>query len=71
MGLMNAWPTIQGEPQSTIPFDGSHWCQPLVTMHHVSPLEAAQMGDFEAKREDKKVNSPKHKLSPESIGGLY
>jgi hypothetical protein len=57
MELMNSWPTIQGEPQSTIPFDGTHWCAPLVTMHHVSPLEAAQMGDFEAKREDKTVCS--------------
>lgn len=56
MGLMNSWPTIQGEPQSTIPFDGTHWCQPFVTMHHVSPLEAQQMGDFEARREDKTVS---------------
>jgi hypothetical protein len=56
MELMNSWPTIQGEPQSTIPFDSTHWCQPLVTMHHVSPLEAAQMGDFEAKRKNKTVS---------------
>jgi hypothetical protein len=56
MELMNSWPTIQGETQSTIPFDSTHWCQPLVTMHHVSPFEAAQMGDFEAKRENKTVS---------------
>jgi Fringe-like len=61
MKLMNSWPTIQGESQSTIPFDGTRWCQPLVTMHHVSPFEAQQMGDFEAKREDKTV-SPLYKL---------
>ncbi|KAN0095420.1 glycosyltransferase family 31 protein [Hyaloscypha variabilis] len=53
MSLMNSWPTIQGETQSTIPFDSSHWCQPLATMHHITPLQAAQMGDFEAKRKDK------------------
>jgi hypothetical protein len=57
MELMNSWPTIQGEAQSTIPFDSTHWCQPLVTMHHVSPLEAAQMGDFEEKRKNKTVSS--------------
>lgn len=55
MELMNAWPVIQGEPQSTIPFDGTHWCQPLATMHHVSSLEAAQFGEFEARRKDKTV----------------
>lgn len=61
MSLMNSWPTIQGEPQSTIPFDGSHWCQPLATMHHVSPLQAAQMGAFEARRKDKTVCAPEIK----------
>jgi hypothetical protein len=61
MELMNSWPTIQGEPQSTIPFDGTHWCAPLVTMHHVSPLEAQQMGDFEAKRANKTVSPCKYK----------
>jgi hypothetical protein len=57
MELMNSWPTIQGESQSTIPFDPTHWCQPLVTMHHVSPLEAIKMGDFEEKRKNKTVCS--------------
>jgi hypothetical protein len=69
MGLMNSWPTIQGDPQSTIPFDGTRWCQPLVTMHHVSPFEAQQMGDFEAKREDKTV-SPLYKLQKPAKGKL-
>jgi hypothetical protein len=55
MELINSWPTIQGEPQSSIPFDGTHWCAPVSTMHHVSPLEAAQMGAFEAERKDKTV----------------
>jgi hypothetical protein len=61
MSLMNSWPTIQGETQSTIPFDSSHWCQPLATMHHITPLQAAQMGDFEAKRKDKTVRTPDQK----------
>jgi hypothetical protein len=55
MDVINTWPTIQGEPQSSIPFDRTHWCGPVATMHHVSPLEAAQMGAFEAQRKDKTV----------------
>ncbi|CZT52712.1 uncharacterized protein RSE6_14072 [Rhynchosporium secalis] len=51
--VINTWPTINGETQSTIPFAEDHWCQPLVTLHHVSPAEAEQLGSFEAKRKDK------------------
>ncbi|KAH7317766.1 hypothetical protein BKA65DRAFT_515163 [Rhexocercosporidium sp. MPI-PUGE-AT-0058] len=53
MDLKNSWPTINGETQSTIPFAEDHWCQPLVTLHHISPPEAEQLGSFEAKRKDK------------------
>ncbi|KAL2065533.1 hypothetical protein VTL71DRAFT_3203 [Oculimacula yallundae] len=53
MELKNSWPTINGETQSTIPFAEDHWCQPLVTLHHISPPEAEQLGSFEAKRKDR------------------
>ncbi|KAK0111532.1 hypothetical protein ONS95_001886 [Cadophora gregata] len=53
MDLKNSWPTINGETQSTIPFAEDHWCQPLVTLHHISSPEAEQLGSFEAKRKDK------------------
>merc|ERR1712000_1579 len=53
MDLKNSWPTINGETQSTIPFAEDHWCQPLVTLHHISSPEAEQLGSFESKRKDK------------------
>jgi hypothetical protein len=57
--VMNSWPTINGEPPSTIPFDNDHWCQPVVTMHHVSPVEAQQLGNFEQQRLNKSVREKK------------
>jgi hypothetical protein len=58
VGLVkHSWPTINGESQSTIPFDEEHWCRPLVTMHHVSPEEAIEMGQFEDRRPDKSVRA--------------
>ncbi|CAL3967947.1 unnamed protein product [Diplocarpon coronariae] len=56
MPVMNAWPTFNGETQYTIPFGEDHWCQPLVTLHHISPAEAEELASFEAKRE--KRSSP-------------
>jgi len=52
MEVMHAWPTIQGETPSTVPFAETHWCQPLVTMHHMSYAESKALGEFEKKREN-------------------
>jgi hypothetical protein len=53
--VKHSWPTINRESQSTIPFGEEHWCRPLVTIHHVSPEEAIEMGKFEDRRPDKSV----------------
>ncbi|KEF50834.1 uncharacterized protein A1O9_13111 [Exophiala aquamarina CBS 119918] len=66
--LSSRWPMLQGEKPSTIPFGPGpdngvrHWCQPILTMHHITPEEACAFWDFEQKR-----NSPsvRHHL-PES-----
>ncbi|KAH8812628.1 hypothetical protein F5884DRAFT_702064 [Xylogone sp. PMI_703] len=56
--LTRAWPMLQGEQPSTIPFgDGPdsgtrHWCQPLVTMHHVTSSEISDVWRFEQQRPD-------------------
>jgi hypothetical protein len=55
IGVMNSWPTINGESQNTIPFDDEHWCNPIVTMHHVSTDEMEEMAEFEDRRPDKSV----------------
>ncbi len=53
--VMNAWPTINGETPSTIPFADDHWCQPLVTLHHIAAADAENLTDFEQKRCNKTV----------------
>lgn len=53
--VKNAWPVINGETASTIPFAEDHWCQPLVTMHHLTPLDFEQLGRFELQRPNKAV----------------
>ncbi|KAF1982370.1 glycosyltransferase family 31 protein [Aulographum hederae CBS 113979] len=52
--LKNVWPTVNGEKPTTIPFGNTHWCQPVVTMHHVQPPEMAEMDVFERGRNDAK-----------------
>ena len=53
-----AWPMLQGEKPFTIPFGPSldngvrHWCQPIVTMHHITPDEASQIWAFEQQRQN-------------------
>lgn len=55
--VKNSWPTINGESQNTIPFGDEHWCQPVVTMHHVSTDEMEEMVKFEEKRPKKSVRA--------------
>lgn len=55
--VMNSWPTINGETPDTIPFASDHWCQPLVTMHHITPADAERLGKFEQRRENKSVGA--------------
>lgn len=55
IGVSNAWPVINGETPSTIPFSQEIWCLPLVTMHHVTSSEAEQLYKFEQKRANKSV----------------
>lgn len=48
--LQPSWPTVNGEKPFTIPFGPTHWCQPVVTMHHVQPHEMNQLANFERSR---------------------
>ncbi|PVH71938.1 glycosyltransferase family 31 protein [Cadophora sp. DSE1049] len=53
MPVMNAWPSINGESPSTIRFESSNWCQPIVTLHHISAVDAQRLRSFEDSRRDK------------------
>jgi hypothetical protein len=54
--MRGVWPILQGEKSSTIPFGGGldngarHWCQPVVTMHHISASEVSEVWQYELKR---------------------
>jgi len=36
MNLSGAWPMLGGEPPLKIPYGPSVWCEPVITMHHMS-----------------------------------
>lgn len=58
------WPMLQAEKPATIPFGPGpdngvrHWCQPIVTMHHITPDEASRIWQFEQQRPDNTVRYP-------------
>ncbi|KAL4927048.1 glycosyltransferase family 31 protein [Aspergillus undulatus] len=50
--VQQMFPQINGEKPSTLPFGPTHWCQPVVTMHHLHPRERTAIFDFEQARPD-------------------
>jgi hypothetical protein len=48
--LTKVWPMFNGEKPLTLPFQKSHWCQPVVTMHHLTAQEVSQVWNFEQQR---------------------
>ncbi|KAF7591186.1 hypothetical protein BBP40_001901 [Aspergillus hancockii] len=54
--LSNRWPMMQGEKQNTLPFGpgpdsgARHGCQPLITMHKVTPMDVNAMWNYEQRR---------------------
>ncbi|KAE8145405.1 hypothetical protein BDV25DRAFT_71374 [Aspergillus avenaceus] len=54
--LSDKWPMMQGEKQNTLPFGPGpdsgtrHGCQPLITMHSVTPMDINAMWNFEQRR---------------------
>jgi hypothetical protein len=53
--LKTSWPTVNGEKPSTLPFGPTHWCQPIVTMHHADSYEMNQLANFELARNNTQV----------------
>ena len=44
------WPMINGEKPNTLPFGPQHWCQPVMTMHHMTPEEVSTFWQYEQQR---------------------
>ena len=51
--LTKAWPMLNGEKPFTVPFTDSHWCAPILTMHHLTAQEVSQVWNFEQQRKAK------------------
>ncbi|KAI9716937.1 MAG: hypothetical protein M1812_005086 [Candelaria pacifica] len=45
--LTSSWPRLNGEPPYTIPFSEEQWCSPVVTFHHMLPIDVELMWEFE------------------------
>lgn len=52
VGVKGAHPLLNGEKPSTFSYGPrEHWCQPVVTMHHVLPHEISAIWRYERRRE--------------------
>ncbi|KAK4235567.1 glycosyltransferase [Achaetomium macrosporum] len=51
VGVQQMWPTINGEKPATLPFGPSHWCHPIVTMHHMNAEEINTFWHFERRKQ--------------------
>ncbi|KAI1634840.1 glycosyltransferase family 31 protein [Biscogniauxia mediterranea] len=48
--MRQAWPMINGEKPSTLPYGRNHWCEPILTMHHMNAEEISNVWQFEQTR---------------------
>ena len=53
--LTKAWPLMNGEKPVTLPFSPRIWCQPVITMHHLTAQEVSQVWSFEQERKSKGI----------------
>lgn len=61
--LTKAWPMFNGEKPLTFPFSKTHWCQPIITMHHLTAQEVSQVWNFDRQRKAKGIKvRPTHSL---------
>ncbi|KAF2501257.1 hypothetical protein BU16DRAFT_546567 [Lophium mytilinum] len=48
--LKGYWPLINGEKVSTLRFGPEQWCEPIITLHHLSDKDVGDLWDWEMKR---------------------
>ncbi|KAF5967320.1 glycosyltransferase family 31 [Fusarium coicis] len=51
--VKQAHPMFNGERPMTLPFGNNHWCEPLLSMHHMNPEEVSNAWHFEKTRQKK------------------
>lgn len=66
--MHNSWPIINGDNPFTIPFGPQYWCEPIVTMHHLSTEEMELVAAFEQRRKKPTVRT--HVMIMSSIAML-
>ncbi|KAK3385592.1 hypothetical protein B0H63DRAFT_393569 [Podospora didyma] len=67
--VKQVWPTINGEKPATLPFGPSHWCHPIVTMHHLNSEEISSFWSFERQLYHAQDGNAKHQ--PLLIRDIY
>jgi len=69
VNLTNAAPMLSAEKPTTLPFGpgpagkDSHWCRPIVTLHHITPQEASSLWQLELQRKDPTVSTNHHSVA--------
>lgn len=53
--IRQTWPMINGEKPITLPFGRGHWCEPILTMHHMDSEEISLVWQFEQTRKTDRV----------------
>ena len=53
--LTKAWPLMNGEKPITLPFSPKTWCQPVITMHHLTAQEVSQVWTFQQDRKSRGI----------------
>lgn len=56
--VMQAHPMFNGEKPNTFPYGPGHWCEPILSMHHVNSEEISMIWQFEQTRMNKTVWEP-------------
>ncbi|KAI1820301.1 glycosyltransferase family 31 protein [Xylaria intraflava] len=53
--IRQTWPMINGEKPTTIPYGQNHWCEPILTMHHMNSEEISTVWQFEQTRKTDRI----------------
>ncbi|KAF7549946.1 hypothetical protein G7046_g8176 [Stylonectria norvegica] len=53
--VQQAHPMFNGEKPNTLPYGHGHWCEPLLTMHHMNSEEVSSVWQYEQHRMSKGI----------------
>ncbi|KAI1869272.1 uncharacterized protein JN550_005902 [Neoarthrinium moseri] len=67
LGIKNVWPTINGEKPFTMPIGPRQFCEPLVTMHHLSSEEMSSFWEFEQRFYESQKPGPDRTLRVKDV----